>query len=57
VAGDWSSPEAGAVGARGHANSAPHWLQMLLPSVTFPQFGQTITCPLLWEIGLYNKSS
>jgi hypothetical protein len=38
-------PEAGAVGARGDANTAPHWVQKRLPSVTFPQFGQTIHAP------------
>jgi hypothetical protein len=42
VAGDWTPLEAGAVGASGDANSAPQWLQMLLPSLTFPQFGQII---------------
>jgi len=45
VAGDWTPPEAGVVGARGDANSTPNWVQKRLPSLTFPQFGQTIHAP------------
>ncbi len=48
-AGGLAPPEAGAVGARGDANSAPHWAQKRLPSVTFPQFGQTIHAPFFWK--------
>jgi len=49
--GDWTPSEAGAAEARGDANLAPHLLQMRLPVLTFPQFGQTIPYNMTSQLG------